>query len=129
MRIVVLLDADALRARLINDNLATVGHVVLWSSQSWEGLLLANRVRPNLMIVDSTLPGYTDLLQLLRAMRGLDRVPLLVIASRQPPQYLVQKFALAGWIDSHFDAERLVQQVQSVLAPPVQLVEQTIASG
>jgi DNA-binding response OmpR family regulator len=118
MGIVVLLDGDALRARLINDNLATVGHVVLWANQSWDGLLLIHRVRPNLIIVDSGLSGYTELLKLVRAMRGLERAPLLLLASRQPAQYDVQKFALAGWIHKHFDAEDLVQQVQRTLQPP-----------
>lgn len=119
MGIVVLLDGDALRARLINDNLATVGHVVLWATQGWDALVLIHRVRPNLVIVDSGLPGYTELLRLLRAMRGLDQVPLMLIASRQPSHYSAQKFALAGWIQKHFDAEELVQQVQRTLAPPV----------
>ena len=50
MACVVLIDGDPLQARLIVDNLATVGHVVLWARQSWDGLLLIHQSQPDLVI-------------------------------------------------------------------------------
>lgn len=117
MACVVLIDGDPLQARLIVDNLATVGHVVLWARQSWDGLLLIHRSQPDLVIVDSTVPQCFEMLTILRTMRGLRRVPVLLIASRRPPKAHVKKLAIADWIASHFDAETLVQQVQAVIQP------------
>jgi DNA-binding response OmpR family regulator len=117
MAIVVLIDGDPLQARLIVDNLGTVGHVVLWARQSWDGLLLTHQVRPDLLIIDSAVPQCFEMLTMLRTMRGLSRLPLLMIANRRPPSYYVKKLALAACIDRHFDAETLVQQVQQLVQP------------
>jgi DNA-binding response OmpR family regulator len=117
MAIVVLIDGDPLQARLVVDNLGTVGHVVLWARQSWDGLLLIHRVRPDLVIIDSAVPQYFEMLTILRMMRGLSHLPLLMIASRRPPSYYLKKLAIAACIDKHFDAETLVQQVQHLVQP------------
>lgn len=117
MACVVLIDGDPLQARLIVDNLGTIGHAVLWSRQSWDGLVLIHRSRPELVIVDSAVPQCFEMLTILRAMRGLHRVPLLLIACRRPPKAYVKQLAIADWIARHFDAESLVQQVQAVIQP------------
>lgn len=119
---VVLIDGDPLQARLIVDNLGTVGHVVLWARQSWDGLLLIHRVWPDLVIADSAVPQCFEMLAILRTMRGLRRVPLLLIASRRPPKLYVKKLAITDCIDRHFDAEALVQQVQAAVHPTLILL-------
>lgn len=114
---VVLIDDDPLQARLIVDNLGTVGHVVVWARHSWDGLLLIHRVRPDLVIADSAVLQCCEMLTILREMRSLRQMPLLLIASRRPPKSTIKQLLIADWIDRHFDAEMLVQQVQAVVQP------------
>lgn len=118
MSIVVLLDGDPLQARLIADNLSTVGHTVLWVRHGLEGLVLIHRVRPDLVLADIAVPDCFEVLTLLRALRGLEQTPLLLLASCGPPQYRQQKLAIGGWINKHLDADELIQQVQRILVPP-----------
>jgi DNA-binding response OmpR family regulator len=118
MSIVVLIDGDPLQARLVVDNLRTIGHVVLWAQQAWDGLLLIHRIRPDLVITDSAVPQCFDVLTLLRAMRGLSRLPLLLITSHRPPNSCLKKLGISGCIDKHLDAEQLVQQVQCAVRLP-----------
>jgi DNA-binding response OmpR family regulator len=115
MALIVLIDGDPLQARLVIDNLKSVGHTVLWTTDGWDGLLLAHRVRPNLLIVDCGVAQWTELLTLLRAMRSLRKTPLALITLRRPPEHLLRKWSIATCINRHLDAEALVTTVQQLL--------------
>lgn len=118
MALIVLIDGDPLQARLITDNLGTLGHIVQRATGSWDGLILAHRIRPDLIMVDCGIAQWSEFLTLARTMRGLSRTPILLIASRCPPQYFLRKLAVAGCIAKHFDAAVLVQQVEHLLLQP-----------
>lgn len=115
MGLIVLIDGDPLEARLVIDNLKSVGHTVLWTTDGWEGLLLAHRVRPDMLIVEGSVAQWTELLTLVRAMRSLRKTPLALITLRCPPEHLLRKWNIATCIDRHLDAEALVTTVQEVL--------------
>lgn len=115
MSVVMLIDDDPLQARLITDNLETLGHHVLWSRQSWDGLLEIYRVRPDLIILDAAVPQWQEFLTLLRALRGMRTTPLLLIASRCPSQSEMKSLAVAAFLRKHFDAQTLVEHIQHLL--------------
>lgn len=117
MAVTVLVDDDALQARVISDNLQMNGHIVLWERTSWTALLVAHRVRPDLIIVDSAVPQTVEFMKLVRMIRGLNRVSLFVIASRRLPQYYLSKLGVSGSIDKPFDAAGLVQEIERSIHP------------
>lgn len=117
MALVVLIDADPLQARLITDNLESVGHHVVWAHQGWDGLLSIHRLRPDLIVVDSGVQQWNEVLKVLRKMRGHEAIPAVLIAPRCPPQYELRRLAVAACLAKHFDAQQLVECVQEILRP------------
>jgi len=117
MALVVLIDADPLQARLVTDNLASVGHHVVWSHQGWDGLLSIHRLRPDLIVVDTGVPQWNDVLRVVRKMRGLEAIPAVLIAPRSPAQYELQRLAVSACVAKHFDAQQLVDCVEEILRP------------
>ena len=115
MAVIVLITDDVPQGRMIRDNLWPIGHEVLWSYQPWDGVLLAHRVRPDLIIIDCALPRVREALTLLRAVRGLATTPLLLIATQRLPRYYLEKLAVSDCIGQPLDAELFVQQVQRVI--------------
>ncbi|WP_026369876.1 response regulator [Kallotenue papyrolyticum] len=117
MAIVLLLDRDPLQTRVIGHNLESLGHHVLCAQQEWEGLVAINRVHPDLVVLDCSLPRWRELLRLLRKLQGCQTTPLLLIAPHCPPRYYLRKFTVGAWLHRHFAAEELVCAVQTLLLP------------
>ena len=117
MALVVLIDADPLQARLITDNLESVGHHVVWAHQVWDALLSIHRLRPDLLVIDSGVPQWNEVLKVLRKMRGLETIPVMLIAARCPTQYELRRLAVTACMDKHFDAQQLVDCVEGILRP------------
>ena len=117
MTVSVLIDDDALQARLIVDNLRSIEFTVLWTRQGWDGLVTAHQVRPDLIILDWDVPQALELLVLLRSNRSLSKTCLLLIATRCPPRYYHQKLNVSGCIEKPVDADVLIQQVQRIVQP------------
>ena len=115
MAAIVLISHDVHHARMILDKLRPIGHDVWWKRRGWDGLLLAHRVQPDLIVVDCALPQVVDALILLRDLRSVARTRLLLVAPHLLPQHYLKKFAASACIDQPFDAEILVQQVQYLL--------------
>lgn len=123
MSLVVLIDDDPLQARLITDNLRSVGHNVARAGYEWEGLLLVDQLHPDLVIVDCSLPQWNELLAMLRKVRGVSRTPLMLIASRRPPHYYLKKYAVSTCLEKHFDAADFVRQVDETIRRTTRLPE------
>lgn len=117
MALVVLIDSDPLQARVISDNLESVGYHVVWAHQVWDGLLSIHRLRPDLIVVDTGVPQWNEVLRVLRKMRGLEAIPAVLIAARCPAQYELQRLAVTACLEQHFDAQQLVDCVQQILRP------------
>ncbi len=115
MAVIVLLDDDPLQARLIIDNLETMGHKVLWAQQSWEALLTVHRMRPDLVLMECAVPQWVEFLTLLRALQGCCKTPVLLICAYRPPRSLLKQLGIVSCIDKSFSAETLVEQVQGII--------------
>jgi DNA-binding response OmpR family regulator len=116
MAVVALIDADPLQARLITDNLRSVGHIVVWAERGWDGLVLVYNIRPDMVIVDCDVPQWRDLLHILRSMRTFSTVPRILIAGRAPSAYSLHQLGVTHCIERYFNAEDFVDQIQMMLA-------------
>jgi DNA-binding response OmpR family regulator len=115
MPVILLIDEDPLEARLIVDHLMLSDHVPLWAGESWDGLVMYRRVRPDLIIMAAPTPKALEWLQMLRLMRGTSTTPVLLIADRCPSQYYLAKLDVADCLVKPVDTEVLLQQVHNVL--------------
>lgn len=81
---VLLIDDDVQIQELVRFNLEKDGVAVLTASNGEQGLDLAKRERPDLIILDLTLPvmdGY-DLCKLLRAENDTADIPIIILSAR-----------------------------------------------
>src|SRR3712207_779521 len=101
---------------MIEDNLRTIGHAVLRASNGWDGLVIAQKAQPDLLIIDCELPDVLDFLILVRALRSLRRTSVLLLSVQRPSPCFQRKFAITDYIEKPFDAAVLVGKAK-VLTP------------
>jgi two-component system KDP operon response regulator KdpE len=80
MRILVV-DDDAQILKALRINLAARGYEVFLAQSGPEALDVAARVKPELVVLDLGLPGFSGL-QVIGGLRGWTEVPILVVSGR-----------------------------------------------
>ena len=91
---IVLIEDDVDIRRLVADALAAQGHDVESAAVALEGLQLAVKGKPDLVVMDLGLPDL-DGTELLRMIRAVSQVPIIVITARGADDYLVKPFSVA----------------------------------
>ncbi len=120
---VLVVDDDAWAQRMLAAVLSQVGHQVGMAADGREGLLAAEHVRPELIIVKTRLPGIDgwELVERLRARPELANVPALFLVSGQsPPGRRGASFRpeIDDVLVKPFSAEALQEKVARLLGAP-----------
>jgi DNA-binding response OmpR family regulator len=112
----VLVEDDVEMRRLVAEALADQGHDVESASVGMEGLELAVRNRPDLVLLDLGLPDL-DGADLLRMIRSVSRVPVIVITARGADSMVVSTLDAGAddYIIKPFSVSQLEARVRAVL--------------
>lgn len=102
--------------RLVAEALAAEGHDVESASAALEGLELAVRGNPDLVILDLGLPDL-DGTELLRMMRAVSQVPVIVITARGADEVVVRTLDAGAddYLVKPFSVSQLEARVRAVL--------------
>ena len=117
---VLIVNDEPDQLRLMRSLLNKAGYVVLTADDGVEGLTLAKRQRPDLVISDVSMPrmGGLDFCRHLRADTELKSVPILLVSALQKDTENVVAGLRAGaddYLEIPFDSTRLIAKVSRLL--------------
>lgn len=113
---VLVVEDDAETARLLELYLEDAGYEVLLSGRGDEGLELALRLRPQVVLLDLMLPGL-DGMEVCRRLRECSDVPILILTARVLEEDRLAGFDLGAddYIPKPFSPREVVSRVRAVL--------------
>lgn len=113
---VVLIEDDVDIRRLVADGMAANGHDVESSNTALEGLELAVKGSPDLVVMDLGLPDL-DGTELLRMIRAVSQVPVIVITARGADEVVVKTLDAGAddYLVKPFSVEQLEARTRAVL--------------
>lgn len=126
---VLVVDDDPDMTRLIGTALSTAGITPLAAYDALQGMLVAQRESPNVIIVDLHMPagGGLKLLEKLKASARTAEIPVLVItadtASDLPGR--AQELGARGFLRKPVDLVRLIEVVAPYLPPSTEAPSQS----
>lgn len=117
---VLIVNDEPDQLRLMRSLLNKAGYVVLTADDGVEGLTLAKRQRPDLVISDVSMPRMDglDFCRQLRADTELKTVPILLVSALQKDTETVVAGLRAGaddYLEIPFDSTRLIAKVSRLL--------------
>jgi DNA-binding response OmpR family regulator len=113
---ILLIDDDALMRRSLGFNLQQAGYQVLSSASAEDGIALAAREMPDLVLLDINLPGMDGLDALKRLQNELAMPVIFVTARRREfDQVLGLELGADDYITKPFDFDVLLARVKAVL--------------
>ena len=105
--------------KLAKVNLTASGYQVLVAPDGEEGLKLAQREHPNLILLDLRLPGMSgwDVLMTLKVNRKLQKIPVIIMTATMPQNqdYKFPSMRTAGFLVKPFTVDELLRQVKQAL--------------
>jgi len=113
---ILLIDDDALMRRSLGFNLEQAGFQVLTAASAEDGLALARRTPPDLVLLDINLPGM-DGLDALRRFREDIKAPVIFVTARRREldQVLGLELGADDYITKPFDFNVLLARIKAVL--------------
>ncbi len=117
---VLVADDDELLRTLIEHKLEAAGFIVVAAADGNEALTLAERERPDIIVLDAMMPqrdGF-DVLRTLKADRSLGRTPVVMLTSRKSERDIVGalRSGAAEYITKPFMPEELLARIERLLS-------------
>jgi DNA-binding NarL/FixJ family response regulator len=119
LRLLLVDDDDIVREALEiglarEDRVKTVGSVATGE----EAILAADRLRPDLIILDLGLPGLSGMDTMRSIVKSLPEVQIVVLSATQSPDQIQQAFDMgaAGYVFKQSSGIDLLEAVQAVIA-------------
>ena len=117
--IMVVDDSRSMR-NLIEGVLKTVGHKVLTAEDGAAAMNLARHHDVDLVLTDQNMPGMsgTSLVHKLRRLDTYKDIPIIMVTTERAEftKDKARSMGANGWLQKPFDADRLMQAVDSMLA-------------
>jgi DNA-binding response OmpR family regulator len=115
---ILIVEDDASIARMIRDNLEFDGYQVEWSQSGRDALSLADSFRPDLVLLDLSLPNGLDGLELCRKVsQRPERTPIIILTARAAKEDRVRGLTLGAddYVVKPFALEELLARITAVL--------------
>jgi len=123
-RRVLIIDDDPDFAQAVGGLLSSSGYVVLTATNGQEGLELAKKANPDLILLDVMMTERTEgffTLQQIRRVPALQRTPVIVVSSIYTDQTMFRVNPDAGWLPASLflpkpvDPPRLLQEAARLI--------------
>ncbi|MGW8318082.1 MAG: response regulator transcription factor [Candidatus Promineifilaceae bacterium] len=119
MQTILVIDDDELVSRTLQRALKMYDYHVMVANSGSEGLHLARRHRPDLLVLDVIMPG-TDGYQVCRQVRGdplLREVPILFLTARTKDEDKIEGFRAGGddYLSKPFNMQELQLRIKAIL--------------
>jgi two-component system alkaline phosphatase synthesis response regulator PhoP len=113
---VLVIDDEPKIAELCRDYLVAAGYAVLTAGDGAQGLALARRERPDLVVLDLMLPGM-DGLDVCRELRHDGNVPIIMLTARveETDKLIGLELGADDYLTKPFSPRELVARVRTVL--------------
>lgn len=118
-RTILIVDDNPHQRTIFATYLEFVGGTLLQASDGAEGLELARGARPDLILLDLTMP-VMDGWEMIRRMQdepALARIPVLAITSHHLPAERLREAGFCGYLEKPVAPYRVLQEVERCLGP------------
>jgi CheY-like chemotaxis protein len=119
---ILLIEDESVQVELIKRLLEPRGHVVLTVRNGQEGIEVAGRDKPDLILMDMIIPGMHGLEATIKLKEEpLTReIPIIALTVMSSPNFVQEcyRVGVAGYIKKPFDPKTLLESVERIVGQP-----------
>lgn len=122
-KIILIVEDDVALRNVLRDKLINEDFSVLVAIDGADGLKVALKNKPDLILLDIIMPGMdgVEMLRLLREDEWGEKVPVLLLTNDSNPEHMLEtlKYNAVDYLTkSDWDLEGVIKKIQTVLKSP-----------
>jgi CheY-like chemotaxis protein len=119
---ILLIEDESIQVELIKRLLEPRGHVVLTVRNGQEGIEVASREKPQLILMDMIIPGMHGLEATIKLKEepATREIPIIALTVMSSPNFVQEcyRVGVAGYIKKPFDPKTLLESVERIVGQP-----------
>lgn len=120
MKKILLIDDDAVFLKIVKDFLKAKNYEVITAKDGQEGLQVAKKENPNLILLDVLMPniGGMDFLKLIKENGMLNKIPVIIVSNFTSMNYVEEgiKLGARGYIiKSDESLKTMIDTIESII--------------
>jgi CheY-like chemotaxis protein len=119
---ILLVEDDPIQIELIKRNLEPIGHDVIVAKNGQEGIKLAAKQKPDLILMDMIMPGMHGLEATIKLKEAPEtrNIPIIALTIMTSPKFIQEcyRVGIIGYIKKPYDPKALLERVEKVVGRP-----------
>jgi CheY-like chemotaxis protein len=119
---ILLVEDDGIQIELIKRHLEPIGHDVIVARTGQEGIKLAEKQRPDLILMDMIMPGMHGLEASIKLKENphTHNIPIIALTIMSSPKFVQECYnvGIIGYIKKPYDPKALVESVEKIVGKP-----------
>lgn len=111
---VLVVDDEAAILRVVRTSLRVFGYDVITCSSGEEALMLVEREKPDIMLLDVLMPGMNGF-ETLQKLRTISDMPVIVFSARSSSREEAYRLGANDFIAKPFAPEQMVKKISALL--------------
>jgi CheY-like chemotaxis protein len=131
---ILLFEDDAVQIELIKRHVEPIGHTLLVARKGEEGISLARKEKPDLILMDMIMPGMHGLEATIKLKEDplTAEIPILALTIMSSPKFIQECYraGIIGYLKKPCHPKILLESIEKIVGKPVRLINKImIISG
>jgi twitching motility two-component system response regulator PilH len=131
---ILLFEDDSVQIELIKKHVEPIGHILIVAKNGMEGIALARREKPALILMDMILPGMHGLEATIKLKEDplTAEIPIMALTVMSSPKFVQECYraGIVGYLKKPYNPAVLVESIERIVGKPRRLINKImIISG
>ncbi len=127
---ILLVEDDTIQIELIRKHLEPIGYVILVAKNGQEGIKLALKEKPDLILMDMIMPGMHGLEATIKLKENplTEAIPIMALTIMSSPKFVQECYraGIVGYLKKPFDLKVLLESVERIVGKPVRKINKVM---
>jgi CheY-like chemotaxis protein len=127
---ILLVEDDAIQIELIKKHLEPIGYVIIVAKNGQDGIKLAQKEKPDLILMDMIMPGMHGLEATIKLKEDplTESIPIMALTIMSSPKFIQEcyKTGIIGYLKKPFDLRVLLDSIERIVGKPVRRINKVV---
>jgi CheY-like chemotaxis protein len=127
---ILLVEDDTIQIELIKKHLEPIGYDIIVAKNGQEGIRLAEKHKPDLILMDMIMPGMHGLEATIKLKESpqTQNIPIIALTIMSSPKFVQEcyKAGVVGYVKKPYDPKTLLESVEKIIGRPARRITRVL---
>ncbi len=127
---ILLFEDDAVQTELIKKHIEPIGHILIVAKNGLEGISLARKEKPDLILMDMIMPGMHGLEAVIKLKEDplTAAIPIMALTVMSSPKFVQECYraGIIGYLKKPYNPGVLLENIEKIVGKPRRLINRIL---